>query len=908
MSSGGKQRYITNSGAVLEFDTAACAVFGFEAGDRVVRCTRAGAGRTGTVVGVRSNTLWVHIDGEKGARMIPAKAVADFRKTGWERFPQSLDSPSATETVPSGRASAASADGASSVGGADPESKETVVFVVDKKRVVAQREKLMKNFFFRSLLTSGMKESSQREIELRLDIRHEIFAMIVAYLESDSQSPAAEFISEENDIELLAAADMLQISGLRMDCYSHILQSISAVTPPERKVDILQAGALYGLPQVEESVLYYLQHYGDDNALLLAVQKGYQDVARLLVDRFGPQWRSRRLFQPEFLQSVQRGFPPEFLKLLLDSSASHRRTLASTDGRGNTALHLVCASDASNGTDVARFLLDAGVAVDSPNAQGSTGLALAAAYNRPDIAVLLLSRGANVNYQDNAGNTPLHVAIEKRHFGVGVLLMDFPGVSLEVKNHRGRRPLTALNAAGPGAVLELLNSWPRPPSSSSSLSAPSAASAQRGGRPQQLQLQAPFHKPADRLLHWFAGEHNYHVVRVLLESGAVGVNCRGPAGDTLLHKATADGSCHAIRYLADCGADLDAADADGNAPLHLAALALDAEAAAELLAAGARPSALNLRRNTPLHVLPLGVDEAYRPPLPARDAAAPVPLAAAGRVESATLPVRARYAERAALAHRRCRSADGGSSDDDDGEQSEPSQSSTRCHAACELTAKPALAATAPAAAAVAAAAAATSRAGGRRGGVQAAAVAAGEAHVRLCQLLVAAGADVRAGNSRRNTPLHQMARALCAECVRELLGARADPNARNDDMETPLHSCWPAGDQQTCSCAWPPSPPAPSSSSSSSQPPSTGGSRAAAVAALLLGAGSDINARNKASRTALHLAVARGDEAGVRLLLSRGAAVDVGDEFGDTPLAVAHHHGFTQIKRLLEAETCRVQ
>ncbi|KAJ1971878.1 hypothetical protein H4R34_005599 [Dimargaris verticillata] len=63
---------------------------------------------------------------------------------------------------------------------------------------------------------------------------------------------------------------------------------------------------------------------------------------------------------------------------------------------------------------------------------------------------------------------------------------------------------------------------------------------------------------------------------------------------------------------------------------------------------------------------------------------------------------------------------------------------------------------------------------------------------------------------------------------------------------------------------------------------------------------GSDSRARVKASPTPLHFAAANGKLALVRILLQWGAAVDVADEYGSTPIDVAAAQGHTEIVELL--------
>src|SRR6185295_15060598 len=63
----------------------------------------------------------------------------------------------------------------------------------------------------------------------------------------------------------------------------------------------------------------------------------------------------------------------------------------------------------------ARLLLEAGAAIEQPDANAITPLIAAIANNHPDVARLLIERGANVNAVDWYGRTPLWTAVDARN-------------------------------------------------------------------------------------------------------------------------------------------------------------------------------------------------------------------------------------------------------------------------------------------------------------------------------------------------------------------------------------------------------------------------------------------------------------------------------------------------------------
>ena len=138
-----------------------------------------------------------------------------------------------------------------------------------------------------------------------------------------------------------------------------------------------------------------------------------------------------------------------------------------------------------------------------------------------------------------------------------------------------------------------------------------------------------------------------------------------------------------------------------------------------------------------------------------------------------------------------------------------------------------------------------------------------------MAKLLLEAGASADIGHGQRGTALHYAARHNHGECAAALLNAGAFPNSRDSQGNTPLI----AAAQNKCTL----------------------------VIKELIKGKCDLNLKDSIGRTALHYACQKA--VGADMLLKAGAAPDLQDEDGNSPIHVAATEGFDAvIKCLLEA------
>ena len=152
--------------------------------------------------------------------------------------------------------------------------------------------------------------------------------------------------------------------------------------------------------------------------------------------------------------------------------------------------------------------------------------------------------------------------------------------------------------------------------------------------------------------------------------------------------------------------------------------------------------------------------------------------------------------------------------------------------------------------------------------------VAVKERSTELCTLLLDRGSALSYPKKQRGA-LHLACRTNSTQCCTLLLDRGADPNAKNEEGETPLHEGVRNKHIEVCR--------------------------------LLLDRGADVKASNDYAETPLHLAVLRQNTEVGALLLARGADVYAENDFGDTPLDLAVHRVNKELYTLLIARGAAV-
>ncbi|QNL97309.1 ankyrin repeat domain-containing protein [Treponema sp. Marseille-Q4132] len=168
-----------------------------------------------------------------------------------------------------------------------------------------------------------------------------------------------------------------------------------------------------------------------NNALYLAVERNNKKIGELLLAKNADIFSTNNANDSPLHLALKKG--GDIQGWLVTS-----RTITSTDGSGNTALHYAVEWDLKK---AALSLIEKGANPEAKNANGETPLFSAVKTNDPAMIALIVKGGSSIKARDNLGSSPLHAAV-RRDADASVRELVRLGIDVNAQNVAGKSALS----------------------------------------------------------------------------------------------------------------------------------------------------------------------------------------------------------------------------------------------------------------------------------------------------------------------------------------------------------------------------------------------------------------------------------------------------------------------------------
>ena len=153
--------------------------------------------------------------------------------------------------------------------------------------------------------------------------------------------------------------------------------------------------------------------------------------------------------EESFLEAAEEGDLAKVTQMLKDGIDVNAQ-----DEKGYTALMWACAEKHAD-VAIALLKVD-GIRVDLVKKHGNTVLQCASHHGMLEVVEKLIEKNADVNIQDEDGDTALITACENKHADVAIALLEHPYIKVNLANNKGETALYKASEKGMLAVVEKL--------------------------------------------------------------------------------------------------------------------------------------------------------------------------------------------------------------------------------------------------------------------------------------------------------------------------------------------------------------------------------------------------------------------------------------------------------------------
>ncbi|WP_456201480.1 ankyrin repeat domain-containing protein [Wolbachia endosymbiont of Protocalliphora sialia] len=346
---------------------------------------------------------------------------------------------------------------------------------------------------------------------------------------------------------------------------------------PNKVDDLVSHGASL---EVKDSNGNTLLHYASQNGHLKVVEYLIEKGASLKAknkDGNTPLDLAVKENIKEFLKKAQSGLNKELLAVVngddlnrVKALVSQGASLEAKDNSDNTPLHNAC----NNGhVKVVEYLVEEGASLKVKNKDGETPLHVAAQHDSTlEVIEFILNRDlSGINDITNNGRTPLHLAIQGNKPSTVKLLLN-KCANINAKDKDGKTPLDLAMQEGYTNIVEMIEQV------QSDLDEGLLTAVQDGNlnEAEDLVSRNANVNTTDIYswtpLHWAAFEDRLEIARFLIKKGAdINAADKGPYGKKPVHVAIENNSKDIIGFLLSKGVSINDTDKQGYTPLHYAA-------------------------------------------------------------------------------------------------------------------------------------------------------------------------------------------------------------------------------------------------------------------------------------------------------------------------------------------------